>query len=289
MKLYLIDGTYELFRSYFGAPKRTSPGGRESGAVHGIIASTLRLLESSEVTHVAAAFDSVIESFRNDVYPPYKTSAGVPEDLLEQFPLAERAMRTIGVTVWPMYEYETDDALATAAMRWANDVEQVVVMSPDKDMTQLYGHPKVVGYNVRTGLFMDADGVVEKFGVPPESIPDYLALVGDTADGYPGLKGWGAKSASTVLAKFPHIEDIPLEVSLWNVPVRGSETLAVSLRSGVGDALLYRYLALLRPDVPLPDSLADLEWKGARREPFEALCDELGFGTLRARPRLWVE
>ena len=156
-------------------------------------------------------------------------------------------------------------------------------------MTQLYGHPKVVGYNVRTGLFMDADGVVEKFGVPPESIPDYLALVGDTADGYPGLKGWGAKSASTVLAKFPHIEDIPLEVSLWNVPVRGSETLAASLRSGVGDALLYRYLALLRPDVPLPDSLADLEWKGARREPFEALCDELGFGTLRARPRLWVE
>ena len=289
MKLYLIDGTYELFRSYFGAPKRTSPGGRESGAVHGIIASTLRLLESSEVTHVAAAFDSVIESFRNDVYPPYKTRAGVPEDLLEQFPLAERAMRTIGVTVWPMYEYETDDALATAAMRWANDVEQVVVMSPDKDMTQLYGHPKVVGYNVRTGLFMDADGVVEKFGVPPESIPDYLALVGDTADGYPGLKGWGAKSASTVLAKFPHIEDIPLEVSLWNVPVRGSETLAASLRSGVGDALLYRYLALLRPDVPLPDSLADLEWKGARREPFEALCDELGFGTLRARPRLWVE
>ena len=289
MKLYLIDGTYELFRSYFGAPKRTSPGGRESGAVHGIMASTLRLLESSEVTHVAAAFDSVIESFRNDVYPPYKTSAGVPEDLLEQFPLAERAMRTIGVTVWPMYEYETDDALATAAMRWANDVEQVVVMSPDKDMTQLYGHPKVVGYNVRTGLFMDADGVVEKFGVPPESIPDYLALVGDTADGYPGLKGWGAKSASTVLAKFPHIEDIPLEVSLWNVPVRGSETLAASLRSGVGDALLYRYLALLRPDVPLPDSLADLEWKGARREPFEALCDELGFGTLRARPRLWVE
>ena len=289
MKLYLIDGTYELFRSYFGARKRTSPGGRESGAVHGIIASTLRLLESSEVTHVAAAFDSVIESFRNDVYPPYKTSAGVPEDLLEQFPLAERAMRTIGVTVWPMYEYETDDALATAAMRWANDVEQVVVMSPDKDMTQLYGHPKVVGYNVRTGLFMDADGVVEKFGVPPESIPDYLALVGDTADGYPGLKGWGAKSASTVLAKFPHIEDIPLEVSLWNVPVRGSETLAASLRSGVGDALLYRYLALLRPDVPLPDSLADLEWKGARREPFEALCDELGFGTLRARPRLWVE
>ena len=289
MKLYLIDGTYELFRSYFGAPKRTSSGGRESGAVHGILGSTLRLLEEAEVTHIAAAFDSIIESFRNDIYPRYKTSAGVPEDLLEQFPLAERAMRAIGVTVWPMYEYETDDALATAAARWADDVEQVVVMSPDKDMTQLYGHPGVVGYNVRTRRFMDADGVIEKFGVPPESITDYLALVGDTADGYPGLKGWGPKSASTVLAKFGHIEDIPLDASLWNVPVRGAETLAGSLRAGIGDALLYRYLALLRRDVPLPDSLSDLEWTGVPRETFESLCDELGFGTLRDRPHSWVE
>ena len=239
MKLYLIDGTYELFRAYFGAPKRTSPGGQESGAVHGLLGSTLRLLEDSAVTHIAAAFDSVIESFRNDVFPAYKTSAGVPEDLLSQFPLAERAMRAIGVVVWPMYDYETDDALATAAVRWADEVEQVVVMSPDKDMSQLYGHDKIVGYNVRTGLFMDADGVVEKFGVPPESIPDYLALVGDTADGFPGLKGWGPKSASTVLAKFGHIEDIPLDASLWNVPVRGAETLANSLRAGIADALLY--------------------------------------------------
>jgi 5'-3' exonuclease len=289
MRLYLIDGTYELFRSYFGAPKRKAGDGREVGAVHGIVASTLRLLEEGEVTHIAAAFDSVIESFRNDVYPGYKTSAGIPEDLLEQFPLAERAVRACGVTVWPMYEYETDDALASAALRWADDVDQVVVMSPDKDMTQLYGHPKVVGYNVRTRQFMDADGVVDKFGVEPESIPDYLALVGDKADGYPGLKGWGAKSASTVLAKFKHIENIPLEASLWNLPVRGAETLVASLRADVGNALLYRYLALLRRDVPIPDSLADLEWKGAPRETFESLCDEFGFGTLRDRPSRWVE
>jgi 5'-3' exonuclease len=288
MRLYLIDGTYELFRSYFGAPKRTLADGREVGAVHGIVTSTLRLLGESEMTHVAAAFDSVIESYRNEVYAGYKTGAGTPEDLLEQFPLAERAMRACGVTVWPMYEYETDDALATAAMRWAGDVDQVVVMSPDKDMTQLYGHPRIVGYNVRTRQFMDADGVVAKFGVEPESIPDYLALVGDTADGYPGLKGWGAKSASTVLAKFKHIEDIPLEASLWNLPVRGAETLVASLRAGVGDALLYRYLAYLRRDVPLPDSLSDLEWKGAPRETFKALCDELGFGTLRDRPSRWA-
>jgi 5'-3' exonuclease len=287
MRLYLIDGTYELFRVYFGAPKRQSPDGREVGAIHGLIASTLRLLAEPEVTHVAAAFDSIIESFRNDVYPGYKTGEGVPEDLMSQFPLAERAMRACGVTVWPMYEYETDDALATAAVRWADDVEQVVVMSPDKDMAQLYGHPNVVGYNVRTRLFIDADGVVEKFGVRPESIPDYLALVGDKADGYPGLKGWGAKSASTLLAKYGDIERIPLEASLWNVPIRGAETLVASLRAGISDALLYRYLARLREDVPLPDSLADLEWKGVPRETYESLCDELGFGTLRDRPSRW--
>jgi 5'-3' exonuclease len=288
MRLYLIDGTYELFRAYFGVPKRTAAG-REVGAVHGILGATLRLLAESEVTHVAAAFDSVIESFRNELYAPYKTGEGTPDELLEQFPLAERAMRACGVTVWPMYEYETDDALATAAMRWADDVDQVVVMSPDKDMTQLYGHPRIVGYNVRTRRFMDAEGVFEKFGVGPESITDYLALVGDTADGYPGLKGWGPKSASTVLAKFGHIEDIPLDAALWNVPVRGAETLVCSLRAGIADALLYRYLAFLRRDVPLPDSLIDLEWQGVPRATFESLCDELSFGTLRDRPKRWLE
>ena len=288
MKLHVIDGTYELFRSYFGAPKRNAPDGREVGAVRGILGSTLGLLSQPDVTHVAAAFDSVIESFRNEVYAGYKTSAGIEPELLAQFPLAERALRSIGVTVWPMYEYETDDALATAATRWADDVEQVVVLTPDKDMAQLYGHPNVVGYNVRTKMFMGRAGVKEKFGVEPESIPDYLALVGDSADGYPGLPGWGAKSASTVLARYGSIEGIPLEVAQWQVTVRGAEKLAATLREHIGDALLYRFLAQLRRDVPLPESLRDMEWHGVPQERFLALCDELGFGDLRERPQRWA-
>ncbi len=289
MKLHLIDGTYELFRAYYGAPKRAAPDGREVGATYGITASTLALLAEPGVTHVAAAFDSVIESFRNDVYAGYKTSAGIEPELHAQFPLAERALRAIGVTVWSMYEYETDDALATAAARWADDVEQVVVLSPDKDMAQLYGHPNVVGYNVRQKTFMDREGVVEKFGVEPESIPDYLALVGDSADGYPGLSGWGAKSASTVLAKYRHIEDIPLDAGHWRVKVRGAEKLAATLRSHVGDALLYRYLAQLRRDVPLAETLSDLEWRGVPRQRFEGFCAELGFARLLTRPVAWAD
>jgi 5'-3' exonuclease len=289
VKLHVIDGTYELFRSYFGAPKREAPDGREVGAIRGILASTLGLLSEPGVTHVAAAFDSIIESFRNDVYPGYKTGEGIEAALLEQFPLAERALRSIGVTVWPMYEYETDDALATAAYRWVDDVEQVVVLTPDKDMAQLYGHPKIVGYNVRTRTFMDRAGVVEKFGVEPESIPDYLALVGDSADGYPGLPGWGAKSAAAVLARYGKLEGIPLEVSQWQVQVRGADKLAATLRERIGEALLYRFLAELRRDVPLPESLADLEWHGTPRERFLGLCDELGFSDLSDRPSRWVE
>ena len=289
VRLHLIDGTYELFRAYFGAPKRDAPDGREVGGTYGITASTLALLADPGVTHVAAAFDSVIESFRNDVYPGYKTGAGIEPDLLAQFPLAERAMHAIGVTVWSMYEYETDDALATAAVRWADDVEQVVVLTPDKDMAQLYGHPNVQGYNVRQKTFMDRAGVVEKFGVAPESIPDYLALVGDSADGYRGLPGWGAKSAATVLAHYGHIEDIPLDVSLWQVKVRGAEKLAATLRAQVGDALLYRYLAQLRRDVPLAETLDDLRWNGVPRKRFEAFCDEMGFTQLVDRPGKWAE
>jgi 5'-3' exonuclease len=288
VKLHLIDGTYELFRSYFGSPKRTAPDGREVGATYGITASTLALLAEDGVTHVAAAFDSVIESFRNDVYPGYKTAAGIEEELLAQFPLAERALAAIGVTVWPMYEYETDDALATAATRWADEVEQVVVLTPDKDMAQLYGHPNVVGFNRREGRFLDRDGVVDKFGVAPESIPDYLALVGDSADGFPGLPGWGAKSSSTVLARHGHLEGIPLEVERWDVTVRGAAKLAATLREGMGEALLYRFLAQLRTDVPLAETLDDLEWQGVPHPAFEELCGELGFGRLADRPHRWA-
>jgi len=289
MKLYLIDGTYELFRSYFGAPPRSAPDGREVGATLGITASTLALLADEGVTHVAAAFDTVIESFRNEVYGSYKSGEGIEEDLLSQFLLAERALRAIGVTVWSMYDFETDDALATAAVRWADDVDQTVVLSPDKDMAQLYGHPKVVGYDRRKGQFIDRRAVVEKFGVEPESIPDYLALVGDAADGFPGLPGWGAKSSATVLSRYGHLENIPLHPSQWDVTVRGGEKLGTTLRLQMGEALLYRFLAQLRKDVPLPDSLQDLEWHGVPRATFETFCDELGFDRLKTRPERWQD
>ncbi len=289
MKLHLIDGTYEIFRSYFGVPKRSSPDGREVGATYGITASTLALLAEPGVTHVAAAFDSVIESFRNVVFPAYKTGEGIEPDVLSQFPLAEEALAALGVTVWPMYDYETDDALATAALRWADVAEQVVVLSPDKDMTQLYGHPNIVGYDTRKRQFLDAAGVRDKFGVAPASIPDYLALVGDTADGLPGLPGWGAKSSSTILARYGHLEQIPLEEARWDVPLRSAARLGATLREQMGEALLYRFLAQLRADVPLDDDLADLEWHGVPRVPFTAFCEEMGFDRLLDRPHRWSD
>ncbi len=289
MKLHLLDGTYELFRSHFGSPPRQAPDGREVGATYGIIASTLSLLASPGVTHLGAAFDSVIPSFRNDVFPGYKSGEGVDPDLLAQFALAERALKTIGVVVWSMYEFEADDALGAASSRFVAEVDQVVVCTPDKDMAQLYGDPKVVGYDRRRESFMDAAGVVEKFGVDPGSIPDYLALVGDTADAIPGLPGWGAKSSSTILAHYKKLENIPLESARWAVKVRGAEKLCATLRANMGAALLYRFLAQLRHDVPIHENLDDLEWRGAHRERFTALCDELGFGRLVDRPARWQD
>jgi 5'-3' exonuclease len=290
VKLYLIDGTYELFRNHFGGgPGRTTPDGQNVKAVYGLIASTLSLIAEPEVTHVAAAFDSVVESFRNEVFPDYKTGEGIEEELYRQFPLAERAMKAVGVTVWSMYDYEADDGLATGARRWVDDVEQVVVMSPDKDMAQLYDDPRIVGYDRRKGMFIDRDAVVDKFGVEPSSIPDWLALVGDAADGLPGVPGWGAKSSATILARYGHLERIPLDASLWDVKIRSAEKLSSTLRERMGDALLYRFLAQLRTDVPLPDSFADLEWRGVPRTRYEALCDELGFGRLKERPTRWIE
>ena len=289
MKLHLMDGTYELFRSHFGSPPRTSPTGQEVGATYGIIASTLALLNDPGVTHLGAAFDTVIESFRNDVFPAYKSGEGIEETLLAQFPLAERALDALGVKVWSMVEFEADDALATAAWRWVTEVDQVVVLTPDKDLAQCYGNPKIVGYDRRNQVFIDHEGVVDKFGVLPASIPDYLALVGDTADGIPGLPGWGAKSSATILGRYVHLESIPLEVSRWDVNVRGAEKLATTLRTRMGDALLYRFLAQLRPDVPLDHDLDGLEWRGAHRERFTSLCDELGFDRLRDRPQAWID
>lgn len=289
MELHLIDGTYELFRSFYGAPKRRAPSGQEVGGTYGITAATLGMLAESGATHVAAAFDSVIESWRNERYQAYKTGAGIDPDLWAQFPLAERAMTAIGVTVWPMYEFETDDALATGVELYVDDVDRIVIHTPDKDMAQLYGHPKVIGYRRRERDFFDAPDVVAKFGVPPDSIPDYLALVGDSADGYPGLAGWGAKSSSTVLAKFGHIEAIPADHEAWGVAVRGAAKLAATLRDNLADALLFKELATLRRDVPLTESIQDLEWQGVPRHLFTEFCDEFAFTQLLRRPHRWDE
>jgi 5'-3' exonuclease len=289
VNLHLLDGTYELFRAYHGAPKRTSPEGAELGAVQGLIASTLSLLREDGVTHLGAAFDTVIRSFRNDLFPGYKTGAGVPADLLAQFPIAEEGLEALGVVVWRMTTYEADDALATAAARFAPQVQQVVLMSPDKDLAQCVRGRRVVGYDRRKGAFIDEAGVWEKFGVAPESIPDYLALVGDSADGLPGVRGWGAKTTAAILAEYRHLEGIPLEAPLWKPGVRGAERLVEALRGSLSEALIYRFLATLRYDVPLGENLADLEWRGVPRGRFLEFCDRWGFGGLRERPRRWRE
>ncbi len=288
MQLHLLDGTYELFRSHFGAPARETPDGRAIGAIRGIIASTLALLQEPGVTHLAAAFDTVIRSFRNDLFAGYKTEEGMPPELLAQFPIAERALDALGVTVWSMVDYEADDAIATATVRYRDGFDKIVMLSPDKDLAQCVDGERVVGFDRRKGEFIDEAGVWAKFGVGPASIPDYLALVGDSADGLPGVPGWGAKSSGAVLARYPHLEDVPLDEATWDVAVRGAARLAGSFREHVAAALLYRYLARLRRDVPLAESAADLRWDGVHREPYEELCDELGFDDLRARPHRWA-
>jgi len=285
--VHLIDGTYELFRHHFGAPPRQTADGWEIGAVHGLVASTISLLAEDGVTHVGVAFDSVIESFRNDMFDGYKTGEGTPPELYAQFPVAERAMEALGAVVWSMIEQEADDGLAAAATKYAPDVDRVVILSPDKDMSQLYGDPKIVGYDRRKAAFIDTEGVWEKFGVAPESIPDYLALVGDTADGIPGLPGWGAKSTGTVLAEYTHLDEIPESEDDWAVKVRSAPKLAATLRDNMADALLYRDLATLRTDAEIPQTLDELEWKGVHKDEFIALCDELDFGGIRNRPKLW--
>jgi 5'-3' exonuclease len=277
MKVHLIDGTYELFRSYFGAPK-ARVGDREIGATRGILRSLLALLREDGVSHVAIAFDHVIESFRNELFYGYKTSAGVPDDLLSQFSLAERASHALGITTWPMIEFEADDALATAAARFSliPEVEQILICTPDKDLAQCVVDQRVVRFDRMRRLLMDEEQVKAKFGVPPGSIPDWLALVGDSADGFPGIPRWGEKAASAVLGRFGRIEDIPNDPNLWDVNVRGGAALAASLRERREYAALYKTLATLRRDVPLAETLDDLEWRGARRSELQALCREIG-------------
>ncbi len=252
--------------------------------------SLLSLLREDGVTHVGCAFDHVIESFRNELYPGYKTSEGVPEALLAQFPLAERATRALGVVVWPMVEFEADDALATAAARAADvpGVRQVVICSPDKDLTQCVRGSRIVCLDRRRRLVYDESAVMHKFGVPPGSIPDWLALVGDAADGYPGVARWGERSATTLLARYSHLESIPDDASQWDVSVRGAAGLAQTLRQSRDAALLYRRLATLRVDVPLAEGPETLRWNGAIRSDLTALCEELGEPQLVDRVQRWT-
>ena len=261
MKVHLVDGTYELFRAHFGAPPAQDAAGRPIGAVKGLVASLRSLLREPGVTHVAVAFDHVIESFRNQLFAGYKTGEGIEPDLLAQFEPAENAVRELGVVVWPMVEFEADDALATAAHRFRDDpaLEQVVICSPDKDLAQCVVGSRVVCRDRRRRVDRDETGVVERFGVKPASIPDWLALVGDSADGIPGIPGWGEKSAAAVLASYERIDAIPDDPRQWRVELRGRERLAASLAARREDAALYRRLATLRTDVPLAEGLADLE------------------------------
>lgn len=277
MKLHLIDGTFELFRAFYGRKDtRLAPDGTDINAAYGVVRSTLDLLEEPGVTHVAAAFDTVIESFRNDLFGGYKTGEGVDPALLRQFPLVEEALAAAGVVVWGMTEFEADDAIATAALRWMGDVDQVVLCSPDKDLMQCVVGDHVVSWDRMRGRWFDEAAVVEKFGVHPESIPDYLALVGDTADGVPGLPGWGAKSAAAVLARWGRLEMIPTDPADWDVAVRGASKLATTLAAGRDEAMLYRTLTTLRRDVPLTETLDDLEWRGVDEARYDEFARHWG-------------
>jgi 5'-3' exonuclease len=290
MRLHLVDATFELFRAYYSRPEEDGPDGRPVNAVRGLLESMLSLLREPDVTHLAAATDHVIESWRNDLYPGYKSSAGMDRRLLAQFDDAERALRALGITTWAMVEDEADDAIATGVARFGNDprVEQVVICSVDKDLAQcVRGEHVVLRDRMRT-ITYDEAGVIAKFGVRPDSIPDYLALVGDSADGYPGLPGWGSKSASAVLAKFDHIEAIPDSPLEWDVPLRNAVRLAAALQQQRDDALLYRRLATLNTDAAITGDLDSLEWGGAPRQDFLALCDELGFDRIRERVHRWA-
>lgn len=263
MKVHLVDGTYELFRHFYAVPSTKDEKGREVGAVLGVVRSIQSMIEQG-ATHVGVATDHVIESFRNELYAGYKTGEGIDPALYSQFPILEEALETIGVKVWPMVEFEADDAMAAAAIKAAQDarVEQVIICTPDKDLAQCVVGQRVVQLDRRRNIVRDEAGVVQKFGVKPQSIPDYLAVVGDSADGFPGVKGWGEKSAAAVLSRYLHLEDIPKDWRAWDPAIAKAQRLAASLFESWDDALLFRTLATLRLDVPVFNSVDELRWKG---------------------------
>jgi 5'-3' exonuclease len=274
VKVHLVDGTYELFRHYFVLPSHKTDDGTEVAAVRGVVRSMLLLLQEG-ATHVGVATDHVIESFRNKLWPGYKTGAGVEPELLAQFPILERALTALGLVVWPMTKYEADDALAAAAKEASAYAEQVIICTPDKDLAQCIVGRRVVQLDRRKNKLLAEPDIVEKFGVRPASIPDYLALVGDSADGFPGLPGWGAKSAAAVLARFRHIEDIPADAAKWGLALRGGEKLAATLAEQRKLALLFKDLATLRTSVPVRATADRLRWRGPRRT-FKQVATELG-------------
>jgi 5'-3' exonuclease len=283
MDVHLIDGTYELFRHFYAVPPSQDAQGQEIAAVRGVVASVLSMIEKG-ATHVGVATDHVVESFRNDLYPGYKTSEGVPPELLSQFPILEEALEAMGVVVWPMVEFEADDALASAAVNAAKDdrVHQVLICTPDKDLGQCVVGTRVVQLDRRRDIVRDEAGVVAKFGVKPQSIPDYLAVVGDSADGYPGVPGWGLKAASLTLSQYPHLEDIPKNWRDWHPSIRKALALSTSLFSAWNDALLFRTLATLRVDVQVFDTVEDLRWQGPHQN-FEDYCNRLNSRDLIRR------
>jgi 5'-3' exonuclease len=294
MELHLVDATYELFRAHY-AP-RPPVRGRDGIVLSGVVGLTwqlLRLLRDEGATHVGCATDHVIESWRNDRFPGYKSSAGMPPELLAQFPIAEHAIRALGLVCWPMVEFEADDALAAACARWedATTVARIVICTPDKDMAQLVRDERVVLRDRRRDITYDEEAVIAKWGVRPASIPDWLALVGDASDGYPGIPGWGAKSAAAVLRVYASLDAIPTTAGAWRVAeIRNAPFLAASLAEHHDAALLYRELARLRPDAPLPErSPTELEWLGAPRAVWQAFCDEWGLDRLRDAPHRWRE
>ena len=285
LEIYLIDGTYELFRHYYALPSAQDVTGREVAAVRGVLASVLGMIKNG-ATYIAVATDHVIESFRNELWPGYKTSEGIEPELLAQFPLLEEVLSAAGVVVWPMVEFEADDALAAAAIAAARDtrVERVIICTPDKDLAQCVQGSRIVQLNRRTRVTVDEPGVVKKFGVSPASIPDYLALVGDSADGYPGLRGWGAKSSAAVLAKFRHLEAIPADCREWRVNAANASALADTLCRERDRAMLFRTLATLRTDIRLFNDVDELRWDGPTAA-FDVLAARLdGAATKRPRP-----